>query len=69
MEAREESDIERLHRFKNGETYTANMKLTRNPKFHRKVMAYFCFTHWCTDRAGIRYRKAYQSRHTDACWS
>ena len=55
MEAREESDIERLHRFKNGETYTADIKLTRNPKFHRKVMAFFgfCFSHWCADRAGL----------------
>lgn len=47
--------IERLHRFKNGETYTADIKLTRNPKFHRKVMAFFgfCFSHWCADRAGL----------------
>lgn len=50
-----EIDIERLHRFKNGETYTADIKLTRNPKFHRKVMAFFgfCFSHWCADRAGL----------------
>lgn len=50
-----DSDLERLHRFKNGETYTADIKLTRNPKFHRKVMAFFgfCFSHWCADRAGL----------------
>lgn len=50
-----DSDIERLHRFKNGETYTADIKLTRNPRFHRKVMAFFgfCFAHWCAERAGL----------------
>lgn len=52
-----EIDIERLHRFKNGETYTADIKLTRNPKFHRKVMAFFgfCFSHWCANRAGLEH--------------
>lgn len=50
-----DSDIERLQRFKNGETYTADIKLTRNPRFHRKVMAFFgfCFAHWCAERAGL----------------
>lgn len=50
-----DSDIERLHRFKNGETYCADIKLSRNPQFHRKVMAFFgfCFEHWCADRAGM----------------
>lgn len=50
-----DSDLERLQRFRNGETYTADIKLTRNPKFHRKVMAFFgfCFSHWCADRAGL----------------
>lgn len=52
-----DSDLERLQRFKNGETYTADIKLTRNPKFHRKVMAFFgfCFSHWCADRAGLEH--------------
>jgi len=50
-----ETDLERLQRFKNGETYTAEIKLTRNPSFHRKVMAFFgfCFEHWCANRAGL----------------
>ena len=50
-----ETDLERLQRFKNGETYVAEIKLTRNPKFHRKVMAFFgfCFEFWCADRAGL----------------
>lgn len=50
-----ESDIERLQRFKNGEIYTADIKATRNPRFHAKVFAFFqfCFGHWCADRAGL----------------
>lgn len=52
-----ETDLERLQRFKNGETYVAEIKLTRNPAFHRKVMAFFgfCFAHWCANRAGIEH--------------
>jgi hypothetical protein len=50
-----ETDLERLQRFKNGETYTAEIKLTRNPQFHRKVLAFFwfCFHHWNADNAGM----------------
>lgn len=52
-----ETDLERLQRFKNGETYIAEIKLTRNPAFHRKVMAFFgfCFAHWCANRAGLEH--------------
>ncbi|HIE9152615.1 TPA: DUF1367 family protein [Klebsiella variicola subsp. variicola] len=52
-----ETDLERLQRFKNGETYTAEIKLTRNPSFHRKVMAFFgfCFEHWSAERAGLEH--------------
>ncbi|MEB5816691.1 DUF1367 family protein [Klebsiella quasipneumoniae] len=52
-----ETDLERLQRFKNGETYTAEIKLTRNPSFHRKVMAFFgfCFAHWSAERAGLEH--------------
>lgn len=52
-----ETDLERLQRFKNGETYTAVIKLTRNPSFHRKVMAFFgfCFANWCANRAGLEH--------------
>jgi hypothetical protein len=47
----------RLTRFKNGEQYTAEIKLTRNPAFHRKVFAFFnfCFQHWAADRAGLEH--------------
>ncbi|WP_313109106.1 DUF1367 family protein [Atlantibacter sp.] len=52
-----DSDLERLQRFKNGETYTAEIKLTRNPAHHRKAFAFFnfCFAHWVADRAGLEH--------------
>ena len=42
---------EKLTRFKTGEQYEIEMKLTRNPSFHRKVFAFFnfCFQHWKGD--------------------
>lgn len=50
-----EHDLPRLSKFKNGECYTADFKLTRNPAFHRKMFAFFkfCFEHWCANRAGL----------------
>ena len=47
-----EHDLQRLTKFKNGELYTAEIKLTRNPSFHRKTFAFFnfCFQHWAADR-------------------
>lgn len=50
-----ETDLERLQRFKNGETYTAEIKLTRRPAFHRKVFAFFnfCFAHWSAERTPL----------------
>jgi hypothetical protein len=54
-------DLPRLTRFKTGETYTAEIKLSRNPAFHRKVMAFFgfCFSHWCATRAGLEHMDEY----------
>lgn len=50
-----EHDLPRLTKFQNGGQYTLELKLTRNPQFHRKVFAFFnfCFQHWCADRAGL----------------
>jgi hypothetical protein len=50
-----EHDLPRLTKFKNGEMYTADFKLTRNPAFHRKMFAFFkfCFDHWSADKAGL----------------
>lgn len=52
-----EHDLPRLAKFKNGEQYTLEAKLTRNPAFHRKAFAlfHFCFQHWAADRAGLEH--------------
>lgn len=43
-----DNDFEKTTKFKTGELYEADIKLTRNPKFLRKVMVFFrfCFDHW-----------------------
>jgi len=43
-----EMEAERVQKLKNGEQYQFEFKLTRNPEFHRKVMAFFrfCFNYW-----------------------
>lgn len=45
-----ESEV--LQKFRNGEQYEVEIKLTRNPQFHRKVFAFFnfCFQHWSADK-------------------
>jgi len=37
-----------MSRFKTGELYTVEIKLSRNPAFHRKVFQFFnfCFQYW-----------------------
>ncbi|GLY59681.1 hypothetical protein Pcaca05_05390 [Pectobacterium carotovorum subsp. carotovorum] len=52
-----EHDLPRLTKFKNGEMYTAEIKLSRNPAFHRKTFAFFnfCFAHWSAERAGLEH--------------
>lgn len=52
-----EHDFSRLTKFKNGEVYTAEIKLTRNPQFHRKMFAFFkfCFDNWCASKAGLEH--------------
>ncbi len=44
----DDREAERLKRFKNGEEYDIEIKLSRNPQFHRKVFAFFnfCFEYW-----------------------
>jgi hypothetical protein len=44
----DDMDAEKLKRFKTGEQYEIEIKLSRNPAFHRKVFAFFnfCFAHW-----------------------
>lgn len=47
------SDIEeeQMKRFKSGDMYEIDIKLTRNGQFHRKVFAFFnfCFKYWASD--------------------
>lgn len=44
-------ELEKLNKFKTGEQYVIEIKLSRNPGFHRKVFAFFqfCFHHWKGD--------------------
>lgn len=48
------SDLEsvKMERFKTGEVYEVDIKLTRNPSFHGKVFKFltFCFEHWSSDK-------------------
>lgn len=57
-------DLPRLTKFKNGEMYTADIKLTRNPAFHRKMFAFFnfCFAHWAAERAGYEFTDEYTQK-------
>lgn len=43
-----DEDADKLTKFKTGEHYEIDIKLTRNPAFLRKVMVFFkfCFDHW-----------------------
>ena len=47
-----EEAAEALEKFKNGEQYVIDIKLSKNPAFRRKVFAFFefCFAHWSSDR-------------------
>lgn len=51
----DDRDAERVKRFKNNEIYKLEIKLTRNPHFHKKVFAFFnfCFAHWSADRTPL----------------
>ena len=44
-------EADKLLRFKTGEQYEVDIKLSRNPAFHRKVFSFFnfCFAHWKGD--------------------
>lgn len=53
----DEREAEALSKFRNGEQYEIDIKLTRNPQFHRKVFAFFnfCFEHWSADKTEWEY--------------
>jgi hypothetical protein len=44
----DDTEHEKTTKFKNNEMYEIEIKLSRNPKFLRKVFAFFnfCFAHW-----------------------
>ncbi len=46
-----DAEFDKTVKFKTGEQYQVEIKLTRNPAFHRKVFAFFtfCFAHWKGD--------------------
>ncbi len=48
----DDSEAEKLVRFKTGEMYTVDIPLTRNPAFHRKMFALFnfCYEYWQGDK-------------------
>ncbi|HIB1529941.1 TPA: DUF1367 family protein [Salmonella enterica subsp. enterica serovar Muenchen] len=52
-----EHDLPRLAKFKNGEQYTLEARLTRHPAFHRKMFAFlnFCFQYWNAENAGYEF--------------
>lgn len=47
----DDSEAERMKRFKTGEQYEIEIKQSRNPAFHRKVFAFFgfCYEYWCAN--------------------
>ena len=66
--AASDEDADKMTRFKTGETYDVDIKLSRNPQFLAKMMLFFkfCFDHWdgdkvyehCTEKEQLeRFRK------------
>lgn len=53
-----DDEAERLKSFRNNEQYEVEIKLTRNPAFHRKVFAFFnfCFEHWSAEHGEWKYQ-------------
>jgi hypothetical protein len=50
-----QEDCDKATKFKNGMYYEIEIKMSRNPSFHRKVMSFFrfCFEHWKSDKEFI----------------
>lgn len=50
-------ESDRLARFKTGEVYEVDIKLSRNASFHGKVFKFFnfCFEHWDADKT-VKYQ-------------
>ncbi len=52
-----DAEADKMTRYKTGEACEAEIKLWRNPQFHRKVFAFFgfCFQYWSGDKAGLEH--------------
>ena len=48
-------ESDKMTRFKTGELYEVDIKLTRNPGFHKKMFLFFnfCFNYWASDKEFI----------------
>lgn len=53
-----DTDVERLEKFKTGAVYPVEVRLARNPDFHKKVFKFFqfCFEHWAADKTDARFK-------------
>jgi len=54
-------DQDALSKLSNDEQYTIDVRVTRNPAFHRKVFAFFhfCFNHWNSENEYQSERKQF----------
>jgi len=57
-----DTEAEALERFKTGEQYQIEIKLTRNPSFHGKTFAFFnfCFDYWKSDKTFLDERGQFE---------
>lgn len=54
----DDEQAEALKKFRNGEQYEIEIKLSRNPQFHRKVFAFFkfCFECWSGSHSDLEFQ-------------
>ena len=52
-----DAEAEKLTRFKTGDMYTVEIKMSRNNKFHAKVFLFltFCYQYYCGNRAEMEF--------------
>lgn len=60
-------ESEKMTRFRTGQMYEVEMKLTRNPKFHSKMFSFFqfCFAHWGGGREFVSESKQFDTFRKD----
>jgi hypothetical protein len=58
----DDMEVERLTKFKTGEMYEVEIKLSRNPVFHKKVFVFmkFCFDHWRSEREFLNEQQQFE---------